>query len=220
MRPLSDCAIHTYSHDLARPRRTLQGTQACSRQVSKRSKNQTNPEKRKKSLVDPGRHFPVPYTSSYQFVPLVVKTRKRITGTSERTESERGRSRARTRPRVRTASTQTIVKASSTAHQHVHARPAVGITSTDSWYALTVALKRIQRITLAAQNTARCAKRPVIDRSVARARTASVASAKKLDTRLENAERETFAPLRMTPMRKVSMMLTIRMPTMRRWPKR
>jgi hypothetical protein len=74
------------------------------------------------------------------------------------------------------------------------------------------ALKRIQRITLTAQSTARCAKRPVIDRSVARARSASVASAKKLDTRLKNAERETFAPLRMTPMRKVSMMLTIRNP--------
>ena len=28
---------------------------------AKRSKNQTNPEKRKKSLLDPGRHFPVPY---------------------------------------------------------------------------------------------------------------------------------------------------------------
>jgi hypothetical protein len=38
MRPLSDCAIHTYSHDLARPRRTLQETQASSRQVSKKIK--------------------------------------------------------------------------------------------------------------------------------------------------------------------------------------
>jgi hypothetical protein len=28
---------------------------------AKRSKNQTNPENRKKSLLDPGRHFPVPY---------------------------------------------------------------------------------------------------------------------------------------------------------------
>jgi len=82
-----------------------------------------------------------------------------------------------------------------------------------SWYALTVALKRIQRITLAAQNTARCVKHPVIDRSLARARTASVAIANKSDTRLENAERETFAQSRMMPMRKVSMMLTHRMPT-------
>jgi hypothetical protein len=38
MRPLSDCAIHTYSHDLARPRRTLQETQASSRQVNKNIK--------------------------------------------------------------------------------------------------------------------------------------------------------------------------------------
>ncbi len=52
----------TYSHDLARPRRTLQETQASSRQVSKKIKKiKTNPEKRKKSLLDPGRHFPVPY---------------------------------------------------------------------------------------------------------------------------------------------------------------
>ena len=35
---MSDCAIHTYSHDLARPRRTLQETQASSRQVSKKIK--------------------------------------------------------------------------------------------------------------------------------------------------------------------------------------
>jgi hypothetical protein len=40
MRPLCDCSIHTYSHrdDLARPRRTLQETQASSRQVSKKIK--------------------------------------------------------------------------------------------------------------------------------------------------------------------------------------
>ena len=86
-----------------------------------------------------------------------------------------------------------------------------------SWYALTVALKRIERTTLAAQSTAqstaRSAKHPVIDRSLARARSASVASANKSGTRLENAERETFAPLRMMPMRKVSMILPIRMPT-------
>jgi hypothetical protein len=41
----------------------------------------------------------------------------------------------------------------------------------------------------------------------------SVASAKKFDTRLENEEREPSASLRMMPMRKVSMMPTIRMPT-------
>ena len=52
----------TYSQDLARPRRTLQETQACSCQVSKKIKKiNKNPEKRKKILVDPGRHFPVPY---------------------------------------------------------------------------------------------------------------------------------------------------------------
>ena len=45
-----------------------------------------------------------------------------------------------------------------------------------------MALKRIQQITLTAQITARCAKHPVIDRSLARARTASVASANKSDT--------------------------------------
>ena len=49
---------------LARPRQTLQETwtQACSCQVSKKIKKiEQNPEKRKKILVDPGRHFPVPY---------------------------------------------------------------------------------------------------------------------------------------------------------------
>jgi hypothetical protein len=40
----------THSHDLARPRQTLQETQACSRQVSKNFKKiKTNREKRKKS---------------------------------------------------------------------------------------------------------------------------------------------------------------------------
>ena len=107
--------------------------------------------------------------------------------------------------------------------QHSHARFAsvANARQSDIWhanvdhsrYALSVALKRIERITLAAQITARCAKHPVIDGSLARARTASVASANKPDTRLENAERETFAKSRMMPMRKVSMMLTIRMPT-------
>ena len=56
---------------------------------------------------------------------------ERILRHEHETERASGRSRARTRPRVRTASTQTILKASSTAHQHVHARPAVGITSTE-----------------------------------------------------------------------------------------
>ena len=77
-------------------------------------------------------------TSSYQFVPLFVpsfwkktRDRERILRHEHETERASGRSRARTRPRVRTASTQTILKASSTAHQHVHARPAVGITSTE-----------------------------------------------------------------------------------------
>jgi hypothetical protein len=58
--PLCDCAIHTYSHELARPRRTLQETQACSCQKIKKNQRR-NREKRKKSLLDPGRHFPVPY---------------------------------------------------------------------------------------------------------------------------------------------------------------
>ena len=83
-----------------------------------------------------------------------------------------------------------------------------------SWYALTVALKRIERITLAAQITARCAKHPVIDRSLARARSASVASANKSDTRLENAKSKATAPLRVMSMGEIlCMMLTIKMPT-------
>ncbi len=50
--------------------------------------------------------------------------------------------------------------------------------------------KRIERIPLAAQSTARCAKHPDIDRSSARAsaRSVSAASANKSDARLENAE--------------------------------
>jgi hypothetical protein len=83
-----------------------------------------------------------------------------------------------------------------------------------SWYALTVALIRIERITLAAQITARCAKHPDIDRSLARARSVSVASANESDTRLENAESKATAPLRVMPMHEILwMMLTIRMPT-------
>ena len=56
-----------------------------------------------------------------------------------------------------------------------------------SWYALTAAQKRIEQTILTAQSTARCAKHPVMDRSLARAHSVSVASAPKLDTRLENA---------------------------------
>ena len=61
------------------------------------------------------------------------KTKKiRLPAPSERTESERqDEPRAQTRPRVLTANTQTNLKASTTAQHHVHARPAVGITSTE-----------------------------------------------------------------------------------------
>ena len=78
------------------------------------------------------------FTSSCRFVPLFVpsfwkktRDRERILRHEHETERASGRSRARTRPRVLTASTQTNLKASGTAHQHVHARPAVGITSTE-----------------------------------------------------------------------------------------
>ena len=83
-----------------------------------------------------------------------------------------------------------------------------------SMHALTVALKRIERTTLAAQITARCAKHPVIDKSLARARSVSVASANKSDTRLENAKSKATAPLRVMSMGEIlCMMLTIKMPT-------
>ena len=83
-----------------------------------------------------------------------------------------------------------------------------------SWYALTVAQIRIERTTRTAQSTARCAKHPVIDRSSARARSASVASANKSDTRLENAKSKATAPLRVVSMGEIlCMMLTIKMPT-------
>ncbi len=83
-----------------------------------------------------------------------------------------------------------------------------------SWYALTVALKRIERTTLAAQSTARCAKHPVIDRSSARARSVSAASANKSDTRLENAESKATAPLGVMSMGEILwMMITMKMPT-------
>jgi hypothetical protein len=51
----------TTSHDL--DGRSIEETQALKLAPSqqKDQKNQTNPEKRKKSLLDPGRHFPVPY---------------------------------------------------------------------------------------------------------------------------------------------------------------
>ncbi len=64
-----DSAIHTHSHDLARPRRRLQETQACSSQVSKKieksNKSRKMSNKSKESLLDPGRHFPVPYLLFY-----------------------------------------------------------------------------------------------------------------------------------------------------------
>jgi hypothetical protein len=83
-----------------------------------------------------------------------------------------------------------------------------------SWYALTVALKRIERITLAAQSTARCVKHPVIDRSSARASSVSAASANKSDTRLENAESKATAPLGVMSMGEIRwIMLTMKMPT-------
>ena len=83
-----------------------------------------------------------------------------------------------------------------------------------SWYALTVALKRIVPEAGTAQSTARCAKHPVMDRSLARARSASVASANKSDTRLENAKSRATAPLRVMSMGAILwMLLTIKMPT-------
>ena len=83
-----------------------------------------------------------------------------------------------------------------------------------SWYALTVALKRIERTTLAAQSTARCGNHPVIDRSSAHARSVSAASANKSDTRLENAESKATAPLGVMSMGEIRwIMLTIKMPT-------
>ena len=82
-------------------------------------------------------------------------------------------------------------------------RHANVINQSRSSYALIVALKRIVPEAGIAQVTARCAKRPVMDRSVARARSASVASAKKLDTRHENAERETFAQSRVMSMSEI-----------------
>ena len=83
-----------------------------------------------------------------------------------------------------------------------------------SWYALTVALKRIVPEAGTAQSTARCAKHPDIDRSSARARSVSVASANESDTRLENAESKATAPLGVMSMGEILwMMLTITMPT-------
>ena len=49
--------------------------------------------------------------------------------------------------------------------RHRHANVDHSMKPLRSWYVLTVALKRIERTTLAAQITARCAKHPVIDRS-------------------------------------------------------
>jgi hypothetical protein len=93
-------------------------------------------------------------------------------------------------------------------------RHANVVDQSRSSYALIVALKRIVPEAGTAQITARCAKHPVMDRSLARARSASVASAKKLDTRLENAKSRATAPLIVMSMSEILwMMLTIRMPT-------
>ena len=65
-----------------------------------------------------------------------------------------------------------------------------------------------------AQSTARCAKHPVIDRSSARARSVSLASANEPDTRLENAKSKATAPLGVMTMGEILwMMLTMKMPT-------
>ena len=83
-----------------------------------------------------------------------------------------------------------------------------------SMHALTVALQRIEPAAATAQSTARCAKHPVIDRSLARAHSVSVASANKSDTRLENAKSKATAPLRVVSMAEILwIMLTIKMPT-------
>jgi hypothetical protein len=80
--------------------------------------------------------------------------------------------------------------------------------------ALIVALKRIVPEAGTAQITARCAKHPVMDRSLARARSVSAASANKSDTRLENAESKATAPLGVMSMGEILwMMLTMKMPT-------
>ena len=70
-------------------------------------------------------------TSSCRFV-VRKKTRKKITGTSERTESDRqdDHVHASAREFSRQALRQNL-KASTTAQHHVHAHPAVGITSTE-----------------------------------------------------------------------------------------
>ena len=69
-----------------------------------------------------------------------------------------------------------------------------------SMHALTVALKRIEPAAATAQSTARCAKQLVMDRSLARARSVSAASANKSDTRLENAKSKATASLRVMSM--------------------
>ena len=83
-----------------------------------------------------------------------------------------------------------------------------------SMHALTVALQRIEPAAATAQSTARCAKQLVMDKSLARAHSVSVASANKSDTRLENAKSKATAPLRVVSMAEILwMMLTIKMPT-------
>ncbi len=90
--------------------------------------------------------------------------------------------------------------------------------------ALAVALERIVPEAGTEQSTARCAKHPVIDRSSARARSVSLASANEPDTRLENAKSKAIAPLGVMTMGEILwMMLTMKMPTParhdeRRWP--
>jgi hypothetical protein len=93
-------------------------------------------------------------------------------------------------------------------------RHANVVDQSRSSYAVTVALKRIVPETGTAQSTARCAKHPDIDRSSARARSVSAASANKSDTRLENAESKATAPLGVMSMGEILwMMITMKMPT-------
>ena len=72
-----------------------------------------------------------------------------------------------------------------------------------SMHALTVALQRIEPAAATAHSTARCAKHLVMDKSLARAHSVSVASAKKLDTRLENAKSRAAAPMRVMLMSEI-----------------
>ena len=42
------------------------------RKIKKSNKSEENPENRKKVLVDPGRHFPVPYRHAHTALPNLV----------------------------------------------------------------------------------------------------------------------------------------------------